>query len=252
MSSKKTPLHDRTNLLPSSSSSSSSPAAARPKPSSTPSWRQPPLSFLAPSRAPSPAQLLAEAPASSSPLRRTGSDASGSRLVDAAGSSEVDGDGDYRMDDIEREQEGQSERARGKRRRVEFEDEVDVDEEEEREPVALFRPSGGNQRIPSTFIDPGRQMSAFEAMKRREMGFRNGASSSAFFFFRPSPPERALTKMVRTVSMRPYLRTMVSSNEEEVTRIPALRSERNFAPPFALAFTHGACPISLSASSTSN
>lgn len=41
--------------------------------------------------------------------------------------------------------------------------------------------------------------------------------------------------------MRPWLQTMVSSNEADVARIPSVHPGRNFAPPFALAFSHGAC-----------
>lgn len=44
----------------------------------------------------------------------------------------------------------------------------------------------------------------------------------------------------RAVSMRPLLRDMVSSNEEQVFRCPSQHPARSFAPPFALAFSKGA------------
>lgn len=56
------------------------------------------------------------------------------------------------------------------------------------------------------------------------------------------PPRLSSFEDDRAVSMRPWLQTMVSSDEEDVTRLPSARMERNFAPPFALAFSY--CTLS--------
>ncbi|GAA6052878.1 hypothetical protein JCM3770_004389 [Rhodotorula araucariae] len=77
----------------------------------------------------------------------------------------------------------------------------------------------GRARLESTHVAPGTQFGAFEAMRRRELGFRAGRAQ---------------------LSMRPWLQTLVSSNEADVTRIPSLHPGRTFAPPFALAFSHAA------------
>ncbi|GAA6028433.1 hypothetical protein JCM8097_007027 [Rhodosporidiobolus ruineniae] len=226
MTEKKTPVRfaqDRTNLpsRPSTSSSSSS-STSRPfppsRPSSAQSWRQ---STLADSFLRSSSPLRAPGPPASTPATSVAGDATGTRGVLFGGEGEMEEDeGEGGMSDKERE-----ERRRGKRRRVEpgsddFDHlEQDDEEEEEDEPVALFRPCAGQARLSPTHNVAGRQMSAFEAMKRRELGFRAGRGQ---------------------VSMRPWLRTMASNNEEDVVRLPSTRPDRNFAPPFALAFTNAA------------
>ncbi|BGP40458.1 hypothetical protein JCM10450v2_004440 [Rhodotorula kratochvilovae] len=77
----------------------------------------------------------------------------------------------------------------------------------------------GRARLEPTHVAPGIQFSAFEAMRRRELGFGAGRAQ---------------------LSMRPWLQTLVSSNETDVARIPSIHPGRNFAPPFALAFSHAA------------
>lgn len=94
-------------------------------------------------------------------------------------------------DDGETGAEEPSERARGKRRRVEVDDE---EEEEVDEAVAFLRPSGGNERVPSRFNEAGKQMSVFEAMKRRELGFRAGGNQRASFFSFSSASEAELIR----------------------------------------------------------
>ncbi|GAA5893577.1 WD40 repeat domain-containing protein [Sporobolomyces salmoneus] len=87
--------------------------------------------------------------------------------------------------------------------------------------VARFdaRVGKGKQSMESIYNVPGTQLSAFRTIQRRELGFH---STGAQF------------------SMRPYLRTLVSSNEDHVARIPSIQSYRDFSPPFALAFSHDA------------
>ncbi|GAA5981733.1 hypothetical protein JCM11641_004229 [Rhodosporidiobolus odoratus] len=221
MTTKRTPTrfaNDRTNL-PSSSSSSSTTSTTRIK--STPSfWRQTSLAdaFRRPSPPASNAPSTPAASTSASSALFTPVAGASSRLgtspsrvseaedVDVGDESLFDGD----MDALERD-------GSRKRRRVQFEDEVD----EEDEPMALFYPlkgdAKGKAKMRDTYNVPGRQMSAFEAFERRELGGRAGPAQ---------------------LSMRAHLRTIVSSNEEDVTRIPSLRSNRNFAPPFALAFAN--------------
>ncbi|GAA6000019.1 hypothetical protein JCM10207_006015 [Rhodosporidiobolus poonsookiae] len=221
MADKRTPtrLGDRTNLPSSAVPSSSSASLRKPSPAT---YRQPTLadSFL---RSSSPAQCPpttpATAPALSSPLFASTRD-SGALTSSAATSPTraTDGDGDVCMGDRDA---GESETRRGKRRRVET-DEQGGEEDEWGGDVGLvaqFWPGKGKERMQPTLSVAGRQMSVFEATRRRELGFRAGRQQ---------------------VSMRPWLRTIVSSNEADVTRLPSGRPNRNFAPPFALAFTHGA------------
>ncbi|BGP16592.1 hypothetical protein JCM10213_000494 [Rhodosporidiobolus nylandii] len=212
---------DLTNQqLPSSSSSSfaaPSPSSRRPLPPSA--WRQTSLSdlFVRPASPPS------AAPPSTPATASTGSsdDALFTRLrsTPATSPTRASAGKEVEMEELS-EGEDASERAT-KRRRVVFEDEPSAEEEEddEGEPVARLQGGGMAPRLPSTYIAPGQQMSAFEAVKRRELGFRTGAVH---------------------LSMRPVLRTVVSSNEDDVTRIPSQRNGRNFAPPFALRFTNTA------------
>ncbi|GAA5862677.1 hypothetical protein JCM8547_003510 [Rhodosporidiobolus lusitaniae] len=231
MSTSKTPLRfatDRTNLPSSSFASSSFSPANTPssrlpsRPSHPSTWRQTSLADSFSRSSPS-SSSAATAAASSSPLFAP-DDASSTRT--AATSSPlrcgVDENGDCAMEVDEREEQ------RGvKRRRVSFADEVDEEEEnviekeeeDEQEPLAVFRPRGGKERMQPTFNVPGSQGSVFWGMKRRELGFSAGG---------------------KQVSMRPWLQTMMSSNEEDVTRIPSIRSNRNFAPPFAVAFSNAA------------
>ncbi|GAA5925500.1 WD40 repeat domain-containing protein [Sporobolomyces koalae] len=87
--------------------------------------------------------------------------------------------------------------------------------------LASFSPttSTHKRRVESSFVQSGSQMSTSSAMRRRDLGYH---STSAH------------------LSTRPYLRTLVSSNEEHVARIPSIQATRDFAPPFALAFSHAA------------
>ncbi|KAK4054496.1 hypothetical protein OIV83_000990 [Microbotryomycetes sp. JL201] len=78
----------------------------------------------------------------------------------------------------------------------------------------------GPRKIDSLFTTThGVQMSALEAMKRRDMG---------------------ATIRPRHLSMRPILRDYVSHNEEQVHRLPSQHEWRNFAPPFVTEFSNGA------------
>ncbi|GAA5860476.1 hypothetical protein JCM5353_005538 [Sporobolomyces roseus] len=79
--------------------------------------------------------------------------------------------------------------------------------------------SNVKKRMESAYHQPGKQMSMFKAVQRRELGFRAGAAQ---------------------MSMRPHLQTLVSSNEDHIARIPSLQSHRDFAPPFALAYSNDA------------
>ncbi|GAA5887824.1 hypothetical protein JCM6882_000765 [Rhodosporidiobolus microsporus] len=237
MTAKKTPtrLTDRTNLPPSSSTpSSSSSSSSKPRPTAAPStassWRQTSLaswSLPRPSSPPAASPLPPSTPASAAPsalFAAAEEGASGSRRggTSSPATRVGDEDEDCEMEDVAAAGEDEADERRLKRRRVAFEDEEEVEGEgeEDVEPVALWRPSKGKERMAPTFLVAGRQVGAFEAMRRRELGFRGGRGGQ--------------------VSMRPWIQTMVSSNEEDVTRIPSIRSTRNFAPPFALAFTNAA------------
>ncbi|GAA5820531.1 hypothetical protein JCM11251_003034 [Rhodosporidiobolus azoricus] len=226
MTSKKTPtrLTDRTNLPSASSTpSSSTPSASKPRPTASSSWRQTSLaSWSLRPVSPVSTPLPPSTPASHAPSALFGNGACSSRLATSSPATRVEDDeGDCEMEDLAVEAEEDSQ-GRRKRRRVSFADESPMEEEDEKEvePVAVWRPSKGKERMTPTFPVVGRQVSAFEAVRRRELGFRGGGP--------------------RQVSMRPWLQTMVSSNEADVTRIPSIRSSRNFAPPFALAFTNAA------------
>ncbi|KAM0791339.1 hypothetical protein ACM66B_005807 [Microbotryomycetes sp. NB124-2] len=78
----------------------------------------------------------------------------------------------------------------------------------------------GPRKVESLYTATGRaQMSALQAMKRRELGATIGS---------------------RHLSMRPILRDYVSHNEEQVHRMPSQQDWRNWAPPFVTEFSNGA------------
>ncbi|GAA6008190.1 hypothetical protein JCM11491_001923 [Sporobolomyces phaffii] len=208
---------DITNVTSTGSSASSS----RPlKPSTRPSYRQTSLSdsFF---RSSSP--INAVAPVCTPPTSIHDATASGSS---SPCGKDIDGDLEMELD----EQGGDYDEAEQvdvrstKRRRT-----SSRSPERERNDVvwqgadlvARFQGTSttGMKRMESAYTEPGVQMSAFKALQRRELGFR---STSAH------------------MSMRPYLRTLVSSNEDHVARIPSTQPHRDFAPPFALAYSRDA------------
>ncbi|GAA5983193.1 hypothetical protein JCM10908_000190 [Rhodotorula pacifica] len=73
--------------------------------------------------------------------------------------------------------------------------------------------------LPATHPLAGQQFSPYELMRRRDLGMRARSSQ---------------------VSLLPWLRTFVSSNETDVARIPSQMDRRTWAPPFALAHTNAA------------
>ncbi|GAA5872197.1 hypothetical protein JCM3774_002290 [Rhodotorula dairenensis] len=73
--------------------------------------------------------------------------------------------------------------------------------------------------LPATRPLAGEQFSPYELLRRRDLGLR----------MRPSQ-----------VSLVPWLKTFVSSNEVDVARIPSLNDRRSWAPPFAVAYTNAA------------
>ncbi|GAA5887296.1 hypothetical protein JCM5296_004593 [Sporobolomyces johnsonii] len=228
MADKTTPTrfaNDLTNLSFSSSSSAVASSSRPPKSARTTSYRQTSLadSFFR-SSSPIPVPVLAASSSSvpATPLFDTAPRVSTSSSSCTSSPTRRHDDGDLEMEDEATrdpydeldEQEEPSPRA--KRRRT-------VSSSPERDLfgahlVGAFEVGAGKgkQKMPATYNVPGRQMSAFQAMQRRELGFRAGSAQ---------------------VSMRPYLETLLSSNEEQVVRIPSLQPHRNFAPPFALAFS---------------
>ena len=241
MSSKSTPprfANDLTNLNPSSSSSS------RPtlKTTSRTSYRQTSLadSFF---RSSSPLQTPqpVSTPASSifesqQPDATVASSPCCSKDVEM----EIDGNGEG-YDEAE-----QIEPPSSKRRRT-TSTSSERDQEEfvwqEADLVANFKGDASTvrKRMESAYNKPGQQMSMFKAVQRRELGFRAGAAQSeSHFLYHSSIFYRMLTRTGLLVSMRPHLQTLVSSNEDHVARIPSLQSHRDFAPPFALAYSNRA------------
>ncbi|GAA6001490.1 WD40 repeat domain-containing protein [Rhodotorula paludigena] len=140
-----------------------------------------------------------------------------------------DADGDAQMDlyDEEDAEEDEKERQARKRRRVASSSPSPRDEMDDWSLAGRAQLVGawgtgdakGKAKMPASQVLPGEQFSAFEAMRRRELGFRAGRAR---------------------LSLRPWLQTIVSSNEIDVARIPSDHAQRHFAPPFALAFTHAA------------
>ncbi|GAA5944178.1 hypothetical protein JCM3775_001089 [Rhodotorula graminis] len=224
---------DLTNLARQSASSSSS--AKRPS-----TYRQtsladsrffrstPPAPVAPPTSSPSPS-AAADAPSvfgSDAPPLSDASNTSPVRVED--GACAHDGLDDESVDGGDDGDDGDEREARTKRRRVASHDSVPsrrgAQAWAELGTAQLVGTYGtgdseGRARIEPTFVAPGQQFGAFEAMRRRELGFRAGTAH---------------------LSMRPWLQTIVSSNEADVARLPSIHQRRHFAPPFALAFSYGA------------
>ncbi|GAA5948118.1 hypothetical protein JCM3765_007118 [Sporobolomyces pararoseus] len=219
MTDKTTPprfAQDITNLASSSTSSSSS--SRPPKLASRTSYRQTSLadSFFR-SSSPINAPLLNSTPATSA--------------IDATRSSSPCGrdlDGDLEMEvaeqglDYDEAEKGESRST--KRRRTGSQSPERGQAEfvwQGADLVANFDGTAGKgkAKMESTFGLPGRQISAFQMVQRRELGFHSTRAQ---------------------LSTRPYLRTLVSSNEDHVARIPSTQPHRDFSPPFAFAFSRNA------------
>ncbi|KAM0746748.1 WD40 repeat-like protein [Meredithblackwellia eburnea MCA 4105] len=114
---------------------------------------------------------------------------------------------------------------KGKKRRrldrVESDDEAREGWQQRARVETEDRRTGGarERKVQSLFNVPGKQTSVHGMLMLRGLGLRAG---------------------MRQVSMKPILRDMVSNNETQVFRCPSLHHYRNFAPPFALAFSHDA------------
>ncbi|KAL7340129.1 hypothetical protein BJY59DRAFT_760462 [Rhodotorula toruloides] len=217
----KTPSRFATDLT-------NAPSTSRPKRPSV--YRQTSLSDAFLIRPTSPSSSALTSPASPALF---GSDAptagaSASSSTCATSPLRVD-DGDAQMlllDEMDgsSDAEEQADRRTKKRRRVSSlspsrrasEDEADA------RLLATFAPAwelDGRAKLPATYALAGEQFSVFDAMRRRELGFGAGRAR---------------------LSMRPWLQTIVSSNEADVTRITSQHASRTWAPPFSLAFSHAA------------
>lgn len=238
MANKSTPprfANDLTNLNPSSSSSS------RPtlKPTSRTSYRQ---TSLADSFFRSSSPLQTPQPVSTPPssifdqqLQPDATETSSPCFKDVE--MEVDGNGE---DYDEAEQIGPP--SSNRRRTSSKSPERDEIVWQGANLVATLEGQASNvkKRMESAYHQPGKQMSMFKAVQRRELGFRAGAAQSQFLFLLNKGMLREkLTRFECIVSMRPHLQTLVSSNEDHIARIPSLQSHRDFAPPFALAYSNG-------------
>lgn len=84
---------------------------------------------------------------------------------------------DVDEDDVQEEdQSWRADLSASKRRRVNA---FDEQEEERAELVAAFDLSKGKRKLESQYTRPGQQMSVFQAMQRRAMGFKAGSAQGA-------------------------------------------------------------------------
>ncbi|EGU11676.1 Proteophosphoglycan ppg4 [Rhodotorula toruloides ATCC 204091] len=161
------------------------------------------------SDAPTAGASASSSTCATSPLRVDDGDAQMLLLDETDGSSDA---------------EEQADRRTKKRRRVASlspSRRADADEADARL-LATFAPAWAvaeEAKLQATHALEGEQFSVFDAMRRRELGFRAGR---------------------QRLSMRPWLQTIVSSNEADVTRITSQHASRTWAPPFSLAFSHAA------------
>ncbi|KAK4704969.1 denticleless, partial [Phenoliferia sp. Uapishka_3] len=130
---------------------------------------------------------------------------------------------DEEEEDVEMDDDDHSRRAArraGKRARGREEVEEEVDEEDAR-PQLLFRFSAkdGERKMKSLYNTPGKQIGVHAMLQKRGLGLKAG---------------------MKQVSMRPFLRDLVSSNEEQVFRCRSEHPTRMWAPPFALQYSKGA------------
>ncbi|GAA6060012.1 hypothetical protein JCM10212_001170 [Sporobolomyces blumeae] len=229
---------DLTNLTPSLGASASRPVSSRPVKSTAtrPSYRQtsladsffrsssplqatPPAAVTPPTSVFDPTEQLGASP-SCSPCGKDATRDEGDAEMEIAGNGT-----DY--DEAEEIEPRSLKRRRTVSTSPDHDDEGDEDEDgadrawQGADVIARFGGvrSDSKARMESSYTPPGKQMSAFEAMRKRELGFRAGASQ---------------------LSLRSHLATLVSSNEDHVARIPSIQSHRDFAPPFSLAYSHAA------------